>query len=252
MAYIKRGGIVEADGVGQDGKPKFKILKEGAKDNFEVEIIKCAKCQKDITEADLVESGKCKKCGRMVNPTDLNDAGVCPVCAMLETNPEINDMSVDDLKFMVAKMMMQNSSVKKDISSKEDKADKVEAKAAGKTKEETPVVEEPAQEKTGDDILNDVLGGSTAPTKEEPPKKPRRKMKKATAKAEDTPDGTAESTQEDAAEEIAESQDAPFPDIDGAMNQPEEAPGQEQGEQPIGAGNDPFKMFDDNEEDQPF
>lgn len=263
MAYIKRGGIVETNGLDKNGIPLFKIIKEGAKDNFEIEIVKCAKCQTDLTQADLVESGKCKKCGRMVNPTDLNETGVCPVCAVLETNPEINDMSVDDLKFMVAKMMMQNSSVKQDISAKEAKAKMVEDKIAAATQEGTPKEEvvpaaedtsTPAKEKSGEDVLNDVLnGGKEADPVTEDAKPKRRKMKKGTGSNKDT-ENASETPQEvtenqtndaQAQEEIAGSQDAPFPDInDGMMNQPQE-------EQPIGAGGG-FKMFDESEEEQPF
>lgn len=262
MAYIKRGGIVETDGLDKEGNQKFKIIKEGGKDNFEVEIIKCVKCQNDITQDDLVESGKCKKCGKIMNPADLNENGICPVCAMLDANPNIANMSKDDLQFMLAKLMMQNNSVKKDIAAKENKAAKAEAKATPKMQAQAPAPQPqaaPAAEISADDVLNNVLGGaapeaaSAAPAGDEEGAKKgtRKKLKKgATAPAGET---TAESAQDtaDAQEEIANSQDAPFPEVDnGVMDQA--AQPQQQAEQPIGAGNDgTFKMFDEGEE-QPF
>ena len=235
-AFIKRGGIVESNGVDANGRPLYTIIREGAKENYEVELFKCAKCQKEITEADLIGSIKCKKCGKMVSHKDLNDDGVCVVCSLLEANPAIGQMSIDDLRLMVARLAQQHNPVKDSVAAKTEKAEAIEKKAEEAAKSEAPA-EQPV-EATSD--INDILGNDESAAPAATPAKPKRRTK-ATKK-------TAEQPQ--AEEAIADGQEAPFPDVADNMNPPEEAL---QEEQPATAdGGNQFKMFDDDDTDQPF
>lgn len=260
MAYVKRGCIVESEGINEDDSPKFKLVKEGAKENYELEILKCAKCQHNVTEADLIAGSKCKKCGKPVNPNDLNEEGLCPVCSMLATNPAIANMSADDLRFMLAKVLQQSNSVKKDIDAKTEKAEQVEAKAKEVTEQKASV---DAADTSGDNVLNDILGGEAAPAEQQPEEKPKRKrraVKKSTetvapeseTASEKADEEKTDEPEESAEETLSENQDAPFPDVtDGMMNVPEEQAAPQAAAAPTTGGG--FQMFDDEEDtDQPF
>lgn len=249
MAFIKRGGIVQSDGIDKDGNPIFKVVKEGAKDNYEIELFKCVKCNAQITADDLIAGAKCKKCGKPVNPADLNENGVCNVCAMLDEDPSLGKASTEDLLRLLAEARKNANPVKNKIEAKEEKAAKVEKKAE-------------AAAQTTD--INDIIGTSEEQKAEEPKKKREkapRTRKTAAKKQEETETPVEEQQeptpqeQEKAVNDIANSQEAPFPDVQtdlsGSMNAPEEAPPVTETEQPENTGNNGFQMFDDDGE-QPF
>lgn len=250
MAFIKRGGIVQSD-VDKDGNSIFKVVKEGAKDNYEIELFKCVKCNAQITAEDLITSARCKKCGKPVNPADLNKNGVCSVCAMLDEDPSLGEASTEDLLRLLAEARKNANPVKSKIESKEEKAAKVEKKATAATAQTTDI--------------NDIIGGSEEQKAEEPKKKREKasRTRKAAAKKQEEPEVPVEETgkqqeptsqeQEEAVKNITDSQEAPFPDVqtdlNSSMNVPEEMPPVT--EQSENTGNSAFQMFDDDGE-QPF
>lgn len=237
MAFIKRGCIVESNGVDKDGKPTFKVVKEGSKDNYEIELFKCVSCSNPLNPDDLISGTKCKKCGKPVNPADLNEDGVCSVCAMLDDDPSLGSASTETLLRLLAEARKGANPVKRKIAAKEEKAAKVEEKAAA-TAQTTNI--------------NDILEEPDQVQPEEKPKKTRAKAqkKKAADKEENVADkGNVQPEQGQKPEqELADGQDAPFPDLSGSMNAPEP----EQAPAPQEAGNNEgFQMFDETEE-QPF
>lgn len=243
MATITRACVVE---VTTDSNEPYKILKEG-KDKFDIELLKCARCKEDITEADLVTGVKCKECGRIVGSMDVNEDGVCNVCVAVKQRAELANASKEDLIKMLLDAEKKANPIAAKMEKQIEKADNITASQ--------PVVEEETQDTTETTTDNDKA--------EE--KKPRRK---ATRKKKDddssnavndsTEVTTEEATQENVAEvtteaeteavdTLANQQEAPFPEInspENVMPAPTPETPQEE-EQPIGAD---FQMFDDGEE----
>ena len=218
MAKITRPGIVEAY---VNGKEPYRICKE-SKDNYDVEIIKCARCKESVCNDDLVTGVTCKECGKVVGPMDINSDGVCNVCEAMKQRTELANASKEDL----IKMLLEA----------EKKANPVAAKIEKNIEKAEEVVSAPTSEETD---ISDV---------EEKKTKTRTKARKK--KTDDVSENEAVEeavATEEAVNDIANQQDAPFPE----MNAPEEPapvmenPIQPQEEQPIGAG---FQMFDDTEE----
>lgn len=265
MAIIKRGGIVISEGTDTDGNVIFKIVKEGAKNNFDVDIVKCMKCQSTVTNGDLAEGATCKQCGRVVGHGELDADGLCSVCTMLKEDPAIGNMSADELRILLAQSRKQLSMVNKNVESKKAAAEKVEEKVAAAAVEESKT-------ESGEDVLAGIMG-DPAPvpvaqeeekTEEKPKRRPRARKRNASA-AENTeateeqsePEPEGEKSEEEASDvtdaqaEQAEKEladgNAPFPEVDGAMNLPE--PEQPQSSNPGNISG--FQMYDDSTE-QPF
>lgn len=234
MAYIKRGGVVESDGVDKDGNPRFKILKEGAKDNYEIEIIKCAKCRTSIGAADLSAGAKCKSCGEFVNPEELNETGICCVCEAMEADPTLKDASPRDiLRRFLKRTAPVNTAVKAEVSAKA-----VEEKMA-----------ESASEQSADDMLNGMLdGGQQQAAPEAKTRRKKAQRKPAEAQQETVSNVPEQQMQaEESGQDIADAQEAPFPDVSGSMG-PSMGMSQTEAQQTADVG---FQMFDD-ESEQPF
>lgn len=75
-AVIRRPAVVE---IAEDGTVEIK--QEGKK--FKYEVVRCANCEQDITEADLVSLVKCTGCGKMVSHSAVED-GKCIDCITAE------------------------------------------------------------------------------------------------------------------------------------------------------------------------
>lgn len=265
MAYIKRGGLVESVGIDDKGNPQFKVIKEGAKGKYELEIIRCTKCGKNVIEAELIGGVPCKTCGKLMNPDALDENGNCEVCAMLVTNPQLKNASQDDLLRMLARAMKGMKADTSLVEQKEAQASAIEADL-GVTPQAEPVQQDVQEGEAPEMSAADaILSGSTIP--EAAPAAKGRGRKRAVRKASDG-DGDAVTPTEEAAVvqesgeppveeqvqaqvDLANSQTAPFPDVEGmpgVVPAPQPAPPAEL-PTPVGTG---FQMFDNNDDDEPF
>lgn len=123
VAKIIRGAAVKSM---EDGS--FSILKEVA-EHYEIELVKCNKCKRELTKADLIETVLCTKCGLPTIPSTVNDKGVCDVCQALETRDDLAGASREDLLrkvLMLERLVPTANSMS--INSKIDKANAVEEK----------------------------------------------------------------------------------------------------------------------------
>ena len=200
-AKIIRGCIVESN---EDGT--FKIMKEST-NKYDIEIIKCGRCKKDITEDDLVTGVTCKECGKVVNPSEIGEDGICDICKAKKERSELANASTEDLIRMLLK------------------AEKMAKSVSVPTKESV--------QKDAKDIKEDTESNDTEEESSEPEKKTRRRKVKKTQETENTTDESQpesvsedapveEKTSEENAEQketaeavnnIANQQEAPFPDI---------------------------------------
>ncbi len=231
MAFIKRGSIVESTGVDENGKPTFKVVKEGGKDNYELEIIRCLSCEELVSESDLISGATCKTCGKIVAPNELDENGNCEVCAMLAKNPDLRNATPAQLLKLLAKAMRGVGAKANLVAKKEEQANS---------------------------IAEEILGGYT-PTEAPQRQRRRRTVRKAVEAPPSEPSEEVQGTQEttpteteNKAEEavLTQTQDAPFPDVESMMavavppSPPPSTPAQ-----PTNA----FPMFENDSEDaEPF
>ena len=213
-AKIIRGCIVESN---EDGT--FKIMKEST-NKYDIEIIKCGRCKKDITEDDLVTGVTCKECGKVVNPSEIGEDGICDICKAKKERSELANASTEDL----IRMLLKAEKMAKSVSV-------------------------PTQESVQEDTKEDTESNNTEEESSEPEKKTRRRKVKKNQETENTTDESQpesvskdapveEKTSEENAEQketakavndIANQQEAPFPDI----------PMESESEQPLPAMNPP-------------
>ena len=213
-AKIIRGCIVESN---EDGT--FKIMKEST-NKYDIEIVKCGRCKKDITEDDLVTGVTCKECGKVVNPSEIGEDGICDICKAKKERSELANASTEDL----IRMLLKAEKMAKSVSV-------------------------PTQESVQEDTKEDTESNNTEEESSEPEKKTRRRKVKKTQETENTTDESQpesvsedapveEKTSEENAEQketaeavndIANQQEAPFPDI----------PMESESEQPLPAMNPP-------------
>ena len=213
-AKIIRGCIVESN---EDGT--FKIMKEST-NKYDIEIVKCGRCKKDITEDDLVTGVTCKECGKVVNPSEIGEDGICDICKAKKERSELANASTEDL----IRMLLKAEKMAKSVSV-------------------------PTQESVQEDTKEDTESNNTEEESSEPEKKTRRRKVKKTQETENTTDKSQpesvsedapveEKTSEENAEQketaeavndIANQQEAPFPDI----------PMESESEQPLPAMNPP-------------
>lgn len=261
MTKIIRAGLAEFT---TDPNEPCKVLKE-SKDKFDIEIVGCARCKENVTEANLITGVKCKECGRVVGPMDINTDGICNVCEAVKQRTELANASREDLIKMLLDAEKKNNPVVAKMEKQIEKADATVSE----------VQSVPEQNESTD--INDILN---APAEEPPAEKKKTRSKSRKKKNDAVDEAATETTEEaEATEEVAEEaeqntegakeapvvaeevvddianqQEAPFPDI--AMNPPEEATQvsepvvaeqavAQDGEQPIGAD---FRMFDEEEE----
>lgn len=247
MVKITRAGLAEFT---TDPNESCKILKE-SKDNFNVEIVGCARCKQTVTADDLVTGVKCIQCGRIVSPMDINTDGVCNVCEAVKQRSELANASKEDLIKMLLDAEKKANPVVAKMEKQIEKADNVNMTAPAPVIEnaqdndvEQPIEEDKkpkrkATRKKKDDDVSDVTENEAETITEE-----------SSVDTENV-EATTEETEE-AVDNIANQQEAPFPDI--GINPPieevqpvEEMPVNNavQEEQPIGAD---FRMFDDTED----
>ena len=169
-AKIIRGCIVESN---EDGT--FKIMKEST-NKYDIEIIKCGRCKKDITEDDLVTGVTCKECGKVVNPSEIGEDGICDICKAKKERSELANASTEDLIRMLLK------------------AEKMAKSVSVPTKESV--------QKDAKDIKEDTESNDTEEESSEPEKKTRRRKVKKNQETENTTDESqSESVSEDASVE---------------------------------------------------
>lgn len=250
MAKIIRACVVEAT---TDPNEPYKILKE-SKDNFDIEIMKCARCKGDVKEEDLIAAVQCKECGKMVGPMDINEEGICDVCAAIKQRADIANASREDL----IKMLLDAERKVNPVAAKMEKQIEI---ADNATQPTTVITTGELAESIVEEINNNESEDSVE-SEEKKPKRRARKKKEETVVEETI--ATEESSDEENTEEVTETvteavddianqQEAPFPDI--AMNPPVEVSIEPSTEEPViealaeeqAIGAD-FRMFDDNEE----
>lgn len=254
VGAITRGCAIESV-IDENGNPSFKLVKESSGDKYDLEVLKCCRCKKDVKADELVEGVPCKECGRVVNPDELNEDGLCEVCAAVKQRAELANASREDLIQMLLNAEKQANPVTAKVEKQVKKAEKVEEKKddadAGEVKEEKPapkkggrrgkvkVGEDTKPDDNGKDETNDATNENEKPESEE--------------KEEQVTDAEAAK----AVDDIANQQDAPFPDLGENGNSAEDVaslpmnpPEPEQvATAPQGTGD--FKMFDDRD-DEPF
>lgn len=243
MATITRGCVVEVTDAGDDTSC-INVLKEN-ESKYDINIVMCARCKKELKETDLVTGVKCKECGRIANPKDVDENGVCDVCNAKHQRTELQNASKEDL----IKMLLDAERKANPVASKMEKQiQKAVEEPSPDQSEAIPLPEEEVAKETSE----------TKPGKRA--KAPRGKKAKEVESTEDSTDvcaiettaaevQTEDSTESiEAVNDLANQQVAPFPE----MNLPEEpmtvptAETEVSEEQPIGVPG--FQMFDDGEE----
>lgn len=224
LGIIKRGGIVESVGTKDNGTVAFKILKEGATDKYEAEIINCYRCKKKLVIDDLVEGMQCKNCGNMVPPSDINEDGVCSMCAFVTSDPEIQNASREDiLKLLIdARRQLKLAGIQdkkeaklakapdleadEDISTEEVQNDEVVQPKKRRARRKKDAVQEPQNDQ------EDAVEADNV----EMPVASKEPVINAGMPSNDLFGEMGITTQqvEVATEEIADTQSAPFPDIE--------------------------------------
>lgn len=266
MGAITRPCIVGVFAPDKEGEEEsFKVSKE-KQDKYSIEVVKCIRCKRDVSNDELITGVVCKECGRPVTPDDLNKDGICSVCEAKKTRSELANASQDDLIRMLLEAEKKSSSVSEKISKKIEQAETV-TESINNTDEDT---KEDAESDT------ETKEESTGKETKKRAKAPRGKKKNTDTATEDSnnkSDTTDESAVEEsnadnesseqtkdmkeAVDDLANSQEAPFPDFPG-MNAPESQPVvNNSSEEPIQAtdnpeddvnAQEPFQMFDENEE----
>ena len=244
MVKIVRAGIAETTADG------YKILKE-SQDKFDIEVVGCARCRQNITEADLVEGVKCTVCGKIVTPTDVNSEGVCNVCEAVKQREELANASREDLIKMLLAAEKKANHVTAKMDKQIAKAESIEASSTvNDTTEDTNdsnVTEKKPRTKTR------KKKGATEEQSTESPEEVNVEENNTEEPVieETTPVETEISveveTPTEAVEDIANQQEAPFPNVEAeVLDQPEEIViNEDSNVEPVNAG---FQMFDDSEE----
>lgn len=251
MAKIIRAGLVETTATPDD---PYKVLKE-SKDQFDVEIVGCARCKTNITETDLVEGVKCSVCGKIVAPTEINAEGVCNVCDAVKQREELANASREDLIKMLLAAEKKANPVTAKIEKQMEKADAADSSNTSvdeDTTEKKKTRSKSRKRKDNEDSATEQTTDVTEPVVEEITETQEPDVTEATENTVEAVEETV-TVAEEVVNDIANQQEAPFPDVE--INTVEEVVQESVPveydeptiieEQPVGAG---FQMFDDNEE----
>lgn len=222
-AKIIRGCIVESN---EDGT--FKIMKEST-NKYDIEIVKCGRCKKDITEDDLVTGVTCKECGKVVNPSEIGEDGICDICKAKKERSELANASTEDLIRMLlkAEKMAKSISVPTKESVQEDAKDTKEDTKSNDTEEETKVEEESSEPEKKTRRRKVKKNQETENTIDE--SQPESASEDASVEEKTSEENAEQKETEEAVNDIANQQEAPFPDI----------PMESESEQPLPAMNPP-------------
>lgn len=221
---------------------EFKIRAEGQ--NYQLEIVGCAKCKSEFDESKLIEMVQCKKCGKFVDADNLDVNGECDVCKALQERPDLANMSKEDLIRMMLKLersTVNNTSVlpesqhfdytkqqsRTDITSvAEEKMKAAQAAISNVSNnfskelvEEVKKEEEKVKENINNmqqDIMNRPVE-SDEPEQVEKPKRGRPPRKKTSVDEENL--SATEKQVEESVNQISEFQEAPFPEQDNEMKE---------------------------------
>ena len=237
VGAITRGCAIESV-IDENGNPSFKLVKESSGDKYDLEVLKCCRCKKDVKSDELVEGVPCKECGRVVNPDELNEDGLCEVCAAVKQRAELANASREDLIQMLLNAEKQANPVAAKVEKQVKKAEKVEEKKSvdDEVKEEKPVKKP----------------GRRSKVKVSEDTKPDNNSNEE-SKSEGNENQITDAEVATAVDDIANQQEAPFPDLENNSTEiplPMNPPEPEQ-EVPIIQGTEDFKMFDDRN-DEPF
>ena len=254
VGAITRGCAIESV-IDESGNPSFKLVKESSGNKYDLEILKCCRCKKDVKADELVEGVSCKECGRIVNPDELNEDGLCEVCAAVKQRAELANASREDLIQMLLNAEKQANPVTTKGEKQGKKAEKIEEKKddtdADETKEKKPATKKGGRRgkvKVGEDTkLDDDRKNETDDTTDENEK----------SVSEEKEEHVTDVEAAKAVDDIANQQDAPFPDLNENGNSAEDVaslpmnPPEPEQAAPASQGTEDFKMFDDRD-DEPF
>lgn len=243
---------------------KYNILRKNEK-GASINVMKCARCKKDITEEELVSSVVCKECGRSVSPSDVDENGICDVCRAKKERADLANATHEELIHRLLQLEAMNSKTVKDVVASQKAAEQAVTEEQQVTDavsdamnppEQAAATDEQAKEgekKTRKRKVNKAKGSGDAnagDAKAEETEAPTEEVNEEPKEAE--PEQAAEPVTEEEAKEavddIANAQDAPFPvvqNLPGFEEQsplPVQMPVQE--EPAIGTG---FQMFDNQD-----
>lgn len=232
---------------------EFKIISEGR--NFHLEIVGCAHCKGNFTDADLVESVQCKKCGKFVLPQNLDANGECDICGALMSRPELAEMSKEDIIRMMLKL---EKATQNNVEATVQPSTPVVSTPVAESVVPTSSVVEEKMKLAQEAIINasnyaepvdaSVPVGEIEETVEtsestidgETKRRGRPRKKTVEDSAELTPEQTEESV-----DTVSGSQEAPFPEKDPELNDAFSMPVPE--EQPVQQSTAQFAMFDEEQ-----
>lgn len=221
-AEIIRGAVVQSTENG------FNILKENRdKTKYDLKIVMCGRCRKEVKESELIEGVKCSCCGNFVSESEIID-GKCEVCRAKENDPEIANASEEDLIRMALDLKKQIAMLKAGntdtpvASSEPVKEALAEESEEVQAEEEKPIEKKKkrvSRKKTVKEESSDEEEQIKEDNTPEEVKDEEKEPESVQEEKEDTADTVTEETaeQEAASEEVdslADSQEAPFPDIE--------------------------------------
>lgn len=255
-AEIIRGAVVQST---EDG---FNILKENEdKTKYDLKIVMCGRCRKEVKESELVEGVKCSCCGNFVSESEIVD-GKCEVCRAKENDPEIANASEEDLIRMALDLKKQiamlkagnanmpvtsSESVKEVLTEEPEEVQAEEEKPVEKKKKRVNRKKTVKEESSGEEVQ---AGEDNTP---EEAKDEEKEPESVQEEKEDTTDIVTEETASEEVDNLADSQEAPFPDIEFDLGTGMALPIAEEKQEENGSGNAAvdvasFEMFKQDDE----
>lgn len=205
---------------------EYKINAEGK--SYQIEIVGCAHCKANLTEAELVEAVQCKKCGKFVSSQELDANGECDVCRAIQERPDLANMSREDLIRMMLKLERTTPPVPapvtpitatpvsevSNIAQEKMEAAKNAMANVGDTfskeiQAETSNFNEEAMNPPAEPTVPDTTDDVAATKKRRGPRK----------KSDSVTEESTEEQVNDSVENISDLQEAPFPEQDEALKE---------------------------------
>lgn len=229
-AMITRPCVVQVKNTtGEDNSQMYEVINE-SKTQEEINIIKCMKCKKDVTEKELVLGVKCSQCGNIMPYDEIDESGVCVVCAALSNRSELMNASKEDLIRMLLEAEKKNSSIVKKIDKKEEEAEnavssikeKKTRRVSKKSKANTANVQDNSTEQTSqnaenteDIVKENIQDDQPENIQDNKPENIQEFAPEAMSVPENVPapEAVLEEEQSELINNIAESQESPFPDM---------------------------------------
>ena len=242
VGAITRGCAIESI-IDENGNPNFNVIKESSGDKYDLEILKCCRCKKDIKTDELIEGVQCKECGRIVNPDELNEEGICEVCVAVKKRSDIANASREELILMLLNAEKQVNPITAHVEKQIKKAESIDDKK--------DIIDiNSKDEKSTSKKTNKRNKVKT----NENPESNNVKNNKADEKSKDKEMPVTNEEVTEAITDIATQQEAPFPEVmeselQIAASTQENAQSSTNLQQPT-ASTEGFTMFDDKDDEQ--